>query len=153
MTADNIKVVGLSEFRQELKKLDDKGLTDELKNVNFDIAQTVVSAAQAKASGQGRMRQVAADSLRPGRQAARAVVTGGGAMLPFFGGAEFGAAQGVPRNTRRGTVAGWNQFEPWRGSSSAAGYFLYPAITELTDEIVDKYGDAIEKIAAKAFPD
>lgn len=148
-----VKVIGLKEFRKELKKLDDDGFTNELKDVNFDIAELVVRTAQQKAAGKGRLQQTAARSLKPGRQAARAVVTGGGPKTPFFGGAEFGAGQNVPRNTQRGTVAGWNQFEPWRGNQSDAGYFLYPAIRDETDKIVDMYGDAIEKITSRAFPD
>lgn len=50
-------------------------------------------------------------------------------------------------------VRGWNQFRPWRGNSTGAGYFLFPTIRESTAEIVDMYGDAIEQIARKAFPD
>lgn len=146
------KVVGLSEFRREIKKLDEAGLIDELKNVNFDVAQLVVRAAQNEASS--RMEQSAAQSLKPSRQAARAQVTGGGAKFPFFGGAEFGADRNQPRGTLGGRrMTGWNQFKPWRGNGSGAGYFLYPAIRSKTDEIVDKYGDALMKIAAHAFPD
>jgi hypothetical protein len=52
-----------------------------------------------------------------------------------------------------GRVRGWNQFRPWRGSGSAAGYWLYPAIRAHNDEIVDEYGDAIDRITKRAFPD
>jgi hypothetical protein len=147
---DTLKVAGLTELRKELKKLD---LVDDLKDANLDVAQVVVTAAQAKAAGQGPMQRTAAATLKPSRQAARAAVTGGSNSLPFFAGAEFGAGQDVPRNTARGTVMGWNQFDVWRGSGDGAGYFLYPAIRDKTDEIVEMYGDAIEKITAGAFPD
>lgn len=50
-------------------------------------------------------------------------------------------------------VRGWNQFRPWRGNGEDAGYWLWPAIRAHTDDIVDTYGDAIEKITSKAFPD
>jgi len=146
-----VTVEGLDEFRRELRKLDEKGLIDELKDANYDVAKLVVGRAQQNASS--RMERSAAASMRPSRQAARAQVTGGGADVPFFGGAEFGAMRNQRRQTPRGTVTGWNQFQPWRGSGSGAGYFLYPAIRESTDDIVEMYGEAIEKITARAFPD
>lgn len=150
---DNIKITGLKELRKELRKLDETGLVQELKDVNYDVAQRVVDKARSQAAGQGRMQAAAAATLKPGKQAARAVVTGGGAKAPFFGGAEFGSQHDQPRTTARGSVTGWNQFEPWKGNGSNAGYFLYEAIRDLTAEIVDLYGDALEKIAGRAFPD
>lgn len=52
-----------------------------------------------------------------------------------------------------GKVRGWNQFKPWKGNGANAGYALYPAIRSKIGEVVDSYGDAIEKLAKKAFPD
>lgn len=146
--ADAVKVTGLKELIRELKKLDDAGLVNELKDANYKVAQLVVNKAQGNASG--RMESAAAASLKPGRQAAKAVVSGGGAAVPFFGGAEFGAGQNKLRNTARGAVRGWNQFVPWTGQT---GRFLYPAIRSSMDEIVELYGDEIEKITKRAFPD
>lgn len=152
INGSGVQVKGLNDFRREVKKLADSGaLINELKDVNFQVASLVVSKAQGHAST--KMEIAAAATLKAGRQAARAVVTGGSAGVPFFGGAEFGAAQNQLRNTSRGAVTGWNQFKAWRGSGAGAGYFLYPAIRDETDKIVDMYGDAMEKIAGKAFPD
>jgi hypothetical protein len=133
-----LAVDGLDELRRELRKLDNAGLTEELKDANKAVADLVVQRAKAKAST--RMERRAAESLRSSRQAARAQVVGGSAKVPFFGGAEFGSLR-------------FNQFRPWTGSNSQSGYFLYPAIRESTDDIVDMYGIEIEKISAKAFPD
>lgn len=151
----SIKVQGLDELRRELRKLDDAGLTNELKQTNFDAAKAVIAPAQARARGLGRMQARAAATLTPSKAAAGARVNFGGAKAPFAGGAEFGAGQNVPRRPpgRTGTVLGWNQFEPWRGNDAGAGYFLYPTIRELTPELVEMYGDAIERITARAFPD
>ncbi len=52
-----------------------------------------------------------------------------------------------------GRVRGWNQFKPWKGNGANAGYALYPAIRSKIGEVVETYGDAIEKITKKAFPD
>ena len=157
LKGQSVKVAGLSDLRRELKKLDDGKLMDELKDANYEVAQMVVDRAQAKAAGdtskRRKQRQKAMASLRPSRQAARAQVVGGGADVPFFGGSEFGAMQNQKRNTYRGTIIGWNQFDAWKGNGSDAGYALYPAIREATDDIVATYGDAMERIAGKAFPD
>lgn len=135
----SVKVVGLSDLRRELKKLDDSDeFNAELKEVNFEIADTVVGRAKVFAST--KLQRRAAQSLKAGRGASRATISGGGAQTPFFGGAEFGSIQ-------------YTQFEPWRGNDRSAGYFLYPTIRNSTDEIVEMYGDALEKITARAFPD
>lgn len=148
---ESIRVVGLADFRRELKKLDDNGLIDGLKDVNYDVANSVVRWAQAKAST--RMEHRAASTLTAARAQARASVSLGGMRAKFAAGAEFGAMRGIPRTTRRGPVVGWNQFKQWRGNGADAGYFLFPAIRDHEREIVDQYGDAIEKLARKAFPD
>ena len=149
----SIGVRGLSEFRRELKKLDDAGLTNELKDANFEVASAVVGWAKTKAGGEGRMAIRSADTLKASRAQARAAVSFGGASVPFAMGSEFGAMRNIPRRTARGEVPGWNQFKQWRGNGSDAGYWLFPTIRSHERQIVDKYGDAIEKIARKAFPD
>ena len=149
MKSGTVAVRGLDEFRRELKKLAG-GATDMLKDANYKVASLVVTGAQSRADTP--MRRVAMSTLRASRSASRAQVTGGSG-IEFFGGAEFGAGRNKPRNTRRGTVRGWNQFSPWRGSGSGAGYALYPFIRSATDEIVDIYGDEMEKISRAAFPD
>jgi hypothetical protein len=57
------------------------------------------------------------------------------------------------RQTTGRTVLGWNQFKDWRGNDRRSGYWLYPSIRDHETQIVDQYGDAIEKLAQKAFPD
>jgi len=133
-----VRIDGLDDLRRELKKLDDAGLIDALKDLNFEIASKVVQNAQRRAST--RQQSSAAQSLKAGRQAAKSVVTGGGAKKPFFGGAEFGSIR-------------FPQFPAWQGNGRDAGYFLFPAIRSMEDEIVEMYGDEVEKITARAFPD
>ncbi len=52
-----------------------------------------------------------------------------------------------------GRVVGWNQFRPWRGNGANAGYFIFPDIRAHEPEIVETYGDAIDKLTKRAFPD
>ena len=153
MPLERIEVTGAREFRRELKKLDHPALTNDLKDVNFRVAEHVRVAAVAKASGQGRMVERAAGTLRASRVATRAALMLGNKATPFAAGAEFGAAQNKLRSTARGPRLGWNQFEPWRGAGRSAGYFVYPAIRQETTQIVEMYGDEIQRLANKAFPD
>ncbi len=147
-----VAVKGLDEFRRELRKLDDAGLLDDLKDVNYSVAELVVEEAQRNAST--RLQRLASESLSPSRQAARAQVTGGGANAPYFGGAEFGSQRGQRRTGPSGRrFLGHNQFDPWRGNGSSAGYFLYPAIRDNTERIIELYGDEMDRITKKAFPD
>jgi len=150
LKSGTVAVEGLDELRRELKKLEGDQATEALKDANYAVAQLVVSAAQGWAST--KMESAAAATLKPARQAARAQVVGG-AGIAFFGGAEFGAMQNQARNTSRGTMLGWNQFKAWRGNGSSAGHFLYPAIRGETDNIVELFSDAIDKITRDAFPD
>lgn len=144
-----LNVEGLDDLRRELQRLD---LADDLKQANHEVGRLVVRRGQGKAFTP--LQQKAAASLKSAKQARKAVVSGGGARAQFFGGAEFGAGQDQPRVGPSGRrFLGYNQFQPWRGSGRNAGYFLYPAIRDAEQEIVDLYGDELEKITGKAFPD
>lgn len=154
MPSEGIEIEGLRQFARELKAIS-PDLDAELKALNFQVASKVKDDAVARAAGQGPMVRRAAQSLRAAKQAARAAVFLGNKSTPFAFGAEFGSGRNQPRQLpNEGTTRlGWNQFRPWAGSGSTAGYFLYPAIRQDMPEIVDMYGDAVEKIAKQAFPE
>ncbi len=152
-TADTVRVEGLDELRRELRRLDDAGLVDRLKDANYRVSEIVVRRAQQRAAALGRMQQAAADTLRPARQAARAVVTLGRASVPFALGAEFGAGRNTRTPGRNRGRLGLNQFQPWRGNRSGAGYFLWPGIRDSADEIRDAYLEELDRITSDAFPD
>jgi hypothetical protein len=147
-----VNVRGLDDLRRELKKLDEAGLIDGLKDVNQSVAALVVGWAQSRASTP--LEKKAAATLKASRTQARAQVTFGGAKSQFAEGAEFGATRDLLRTTPGGrSVLGWNQFKDWRGNKEDAGYFLFPAIRAHEEEIAEQYLDGIEKLASKAFPD
>jgi len=141
---ETVRVQGLDKFRSELRKLQQQGGADGialLKEANYRVASMVVGKAQSRASGIGPMQAKAASSLRPGRQQARAVVSGGSARVPFFYGAEFGALQ-------------YKQFLPWKKPGNGnTGYFLFPTMKAETQNIIEMYGEELDKIARDAFPD
>ena len=141
---ETVRVQGLDKFRSELRKLQQQGGADGialLKEANYRVASMVVGKAQSRASSVGPMQAKAAASLRPGRQQARAVVSGGSARVPFFYGAEFGALQ-------------FKQFLPWKKPGNGnTGYFLFPTMKAETQNIIEMYGEELDKIAKDAFPD
>ena len=140
MEGPGVKVVGLDDFRRELKKLEED-LTPELKTVNFQLAVQVQTWAQTKAAAVSpQAAKAAREALKASKTAARAQVILGSNKTPWALGAEFGAAR-------------WKQFPAWRGNSKGAGYFLWPSIREHREEIMDLYMAALDKLAAKAFPD
>ena len=135
-----IKVEGLNEFRRELKKLEEN-LTPELKQINYELATQVTSWAQTKAAAVSPQASKAAkEGLKASKTAARAQVILGNNKTPYALGAEFGALQ-------------WKQFQRWRGNDTGAGYFLWPSIRDHREEITKIYGDALDKLARRAFPD
>lgn len=146
--AEPVQFDGFDEARRRLKKLDDVEKTREYKTANWQIANDVVLPA-AKANASTRMERRAAGTLVAVRTAAGGSVRLGGGFAGALG-AEFGADRNQRRLGRpRGTVApvtGWNQFKPWRGSDRGAGYFLWPAIREQEDEIINRYTKLFDEL-------
>lgn len=149
---DKIIVEGVAPVRKAIKELGDPTVTREFKAAGKHITDDIViPGARSKAAGLGAMYARAATTLRAANVAQGAAVRYG-AGVPWAMGAEFGAAQGQARNTQRGTVHGWNQFRPWRGSGSDAGYFVWPTIHERDVLIVAAYAAAIDQLGDRLFP-
>ena len=135
MPNPEIRVRGLKEFRRKLAKLANEG-PGLLKEANIKTATFVAGMAQTRAAGVSRQAAKAAGTLRPVKSGIAARISGG-TGIGFFYGAEFGSNR-------------YHQFMPHRGQT---GYFLYPTIRGEMDVIVDFYGDEIERVSRRAFPD
>lgn len=133
-----VEVHGLDDFRRELRRLADD-LPRELADANHQVATLVANEAQQRAGGVSRGARKAAESLSAARTQAAAKVRMGGARYPFAAGFEFGSIR-------------YPQFPPWRGSGETAGYWLYPSIRANNDRIVDMYGELLDGITRRAFP-
>lgn len=162
---ESVAVVGLDDFRRQIARVLQDGGADGtalLKDANWKVAQFVVDKAQAKAATVGRMQVRAAGTLKASKAASRAQVTGvANDKVPYFFGAEFGARQNILRRERRaagwagpGRYYGFRQFLPWKKPGNGqTGYFLFPAMRENSDQIREMYGDAVDVIAKKIFPE
>ena len=147
--SSDIEIRGLKDLIRELRNIDEK-LPKELGNVNYDVANYVIDRARGRTSTPLEAR--AARTMKAARQQRVSLIRLGGNSYPEALGAEFGAGQGVLRNTTRGVMEGWNQFRPWRGSGTGAGYFLVPTIRDDTPQIIDMYLDLLDQLTARAFP-
>jgi hypothetical protein len=145
---DEVRIEGLKEARAALKRMADPEKTRQYRLATADIAESIV-IPQARANADTRMQRRAAGTLQPVKTDLGAAVRLGKGF-PGAMGAEFGADRNQRRIGRpRGTVApvqGWNQFEPWRGSDTGAGYFLWPAIREQTPKIINRYADMFDEL-------
>jgi hypothetical protein len=134
-----VQVQGLNELNRALRALGGRELQGEIRAAGKDVATEVSSDARGKAYSLGGVAAHVAPSIAASAGVTSAGVSLGGASFPAAMGAEFGG-QGRPTT---------QQFKPWRGSGSGAGYFVYPAIRDNADMIAERYGDALDKIVRK----
>lgn len=135
----DVRIEGLRELNKALKELG-PDFPREMRKVNKEVATGVKDHAIRNALGQGGVAAHVAPSLKSSAGVNSAAVSLGGAAHPAAGGAEFGGQ-------RRPTT---QQFKPWRGSDSNAGYFLYPAIRDDADHIYNDYLEALDDLVHRA---
>lgn len=142
MTVDRIEVDGLKDLQRELRAVD-KDFPKELRLANKGAAEIVADATRASFASRGGVAPKVAPSVKALAQQRSASVKIGGAKYPYAMGSEFGG-RGRPRT---------RQFPPWRGNGEGAGYSLYESIRAQRDKVMDSYGDALDRLTKKAFPD
>lgn len=144
-----VNVRGLKDLQKALREID-KQLPRELGTASQKVSQHVVDTATLKAKALGPLEARAARSLKAARQQRVAAITFGGARYPEALGAEFGAGQNIPRpvlrHGRQTTARGYNQFRAWRGSSTGAGYFLFPTIRREGDRVVELFDQVLSEL-------
>lgn len=144
-----VQVQGLAELRKELKLLNaGKKWTQELSKLSRKVSRSVVMWSRGEATG---MQAHFARNIRG---------TGGPA----------GARIGIDRVANAAfwgahKRTGWNDGNgpanqpAWVGASWQVGvagqgpYAINPAIADHMDEIIEMYGDGIDDITSRAFPD
>lgn len=131
-----VRVDGIVELHRALKAID-PALEKELKKSNKSIAQFVAADAKSAATALGGVAAHVAPSIKANAGSGWAGISLGGPGFEMAGGAEFGAYQ-------------YRQFQPWRGNSSDAGYFMYPAIRQDADRIETEYKAAADAAIRKA---
>ena len=152
---------GVAGLNKALRKLP-KEASARLRDASVAIADGVAIEARSRAnSGLGGVAKVArfvAPTIKASRDRVPVVRMGGDRLLPPRNGRERAGARsdGVagPRNPLNQTVGAvmWgaefgsdrsDQFSPWGGNDTSAGYFLWPSIRG--DEIAEEYGKAFDR--------
>jgi hypothetical protein len=134
-----VKVDGLAELNRALKALGPEA-QKELKAASRRVADFVAKDAASAARTIGGVAAHVAPSIKPVGGVSGAGVAFGGSAYPMAGGAEFGSIR-------------FKQFKPWRGNSSDAGYFIYPAIRQDADRIETEFTGAVDDIIKRRFPE
>jgi hypothetical protein len=133
-------VKGLDDFRRELKRAGGS-FGKELGQVNKKAAEVVATTARAKAMATGGVAAKAAPDIKTAAQQRTAKLV--------LDASRHGYAIGAFTGSKK-----YAQFKPWQGPEieEGKGYAVGPAIVEKEDEFLDVYGDALEELAARAFP-
>lgn len=137
-----IKVDGesLKSLQKALKKAD-TSIAKNLRNELKDAAGIVSTSAKGKVpSRSGR----AAGSIRSGSTLKGAYVAGGKASVKYYGWLDFG--------TRRPVIGNPRSVGPWAGSGKGPtkGRFIYPALDEKFNEVVDAVQTAVDRSIKEA---
>ena len=155
------EVRGLTEFRKELKKIDED-LPKEMKAALKEAAEYVSERARTNAKLAGGVWAKAWRGITP-----RVAATSSG----------IGVNNNPPASARMAPVAFWGAKKrtgwfaapkyaayksqhpawvgnSWQGSSKSEGpYVINYTMAEEEDKVVDMFGDALDRLASKAFPD
>lgn len=135
-----VRLEGFKEFQRALNQAGD-GWGRYLRATHRAIADHVADKAKGMTDNAQQAKAAGAIVGAAESRAAKIAVRN---SPPFAQGAFFGALQ-------------YKQFPAWVGNSWEVGgaggpYAVNPAIRESKDDIVEAFGDAFEKAAARAFP-
>ena len=154
-----IEIHGLRELRRELKRAGEQ-FPKEMREANKAAAELVVPEARRRApkgphEGKPAVQPITA-SIRAGGTQRVGYVVIGGARSPHAPVYEFGGT--IPRRGQSSALIAQQQ-RAHRGFERAglavtrvqARPYLYPAIAAVTDEIIEAYGQAIDRLTRRAF--
>ena len=134
--ADSVRITGLVELRRELKAVEAKW-PRELQKVNKAIAEDVAEGTRQDFMAGGGSAPKAAATVKALAQQTRAQVKFGG------------KGDSVAERVAGGNAFGSNQFTQFPKPGLHA---LYPTLSRMHDEIVDRYIDMLGELLARAFP-
>ena len=155
-----VEVHGLRDFQRELRRMGPE-FPKEIKAANLEAAYRVSQEAKRRAprgrhEGGGRVAPIWTQ-IRPGSSQRGGYVQTGNAAAPHAVVYEFGGT--IPRRGHSKSVR--QAIRHRHGSFEKAGLsvtpvraqpYLYPALAAMRDEVVEFYGEAIDRLSRRAFP-
>jgi len=159
VAAPAVQVVGLTELRRELRKLEEpRGWTRELSSVHRTLARDLEPKAQAAAASLGGQQRHFARSIKGYGSAtgARLGIASAGKGQKNWGAnaATWGVLDNITGRNRSSTP---NLKVPWVGNTwdIAMGQgpeAIVSTIVRETPRIVDSYGGMVDDLTRRAFP-
>jgi hypothetical protein len=131
---DKIEIEGLKDFARELRRLD-KAWGKELRTASKDAADIAADATRSSFASRGGVAPKVAASVKVLAQQRGASIRIGGDRYPYAMGSNFGSKR-------------YAQFPP----VASPDYSLYKSIRAKRPEVVDAFGDAIDRLVKRAFP-
>lgn len=136
----DVQVRGLDDFRKELRSLGGT-FPKELGRLHKQAAEVTASVARAKALAMGSVQAKAAPDIKTAAAQRTAKLVIDATRHPY--------AIGAFTGSRR-----FKQFPTYEGPEieQGKGVAVGPAIVQTEDEMLQVYGDGLERLAARAFP-
>lgn len=144
MVKINIKISGLDETLTALKTIPESA-KEKILDASWDLSQSIAKNIRVAARSQGAQTGLLAGTVTTGEALLPQVTVGGSSVLTTKGkrkkpfkafqdvfGAEFGAT-----------------FLPQFKARDPSGYFIFPTVDDMSDEIEEKWNEAAEKVIAE----
>jgi hypothetical protein len=139
-----VHIRGIKELQAAFRAVSDD-LPKELRVEFLAIAEYVVGVAQQRMPyGSGK----AASSVKPRASQRGAGIAFGGSKAPYMPWLDFGGSVG--RGHQPGQAWSGAIKRPWMGKPLGSGRYIYPAIEESREEIMEAADKAIKKVAESA---
>jgi hypothetical protein len=123
-----IVIHGIKEFRRDLKAA--VGNIKDMRQVNLRVGNVIVGEARRRStlgpSTKGHIR----DTIKPYATTRKAGVSYGSARNPYPFAREFG----------------------WKKRPYTEGPVIYPAIAAKGDEVIERYGEFLDRVFNRAYP-
>lgn len=157
-----VEILGLREFRKALKKVGPE-YPKELTKANREVAQIAQRVSQNEARAMGGVQRRAASAIKGSanaRQARLQIKPSKGKRNPTaMANVAFWGAYRRTGDNRAGRRNGKRQHPLWVGARwevaepNEGPYAINPALARHLDDIVAAHAAALNRLAAKAFPD
>ena len=149
-----LRIEGLDDFRRTLAAAN-AALPKELAAENQRVGiNYFLPEARSRAQSRSNPRpgHQVIDSIRANKVQSGVVVSMGRNSVPWAVGHEFGSSQRRSTGKPHGHTT---QFPVRSGKFGRgnAGYFFYPAVRATAGKIRDAYGDVLDRLMKRAFPD